>query len=287
MTSSLPASALALFAVRFARRRRRPRVVTYAIGNADPFAGESPSLKRRLRLGAERLLAGYVWKRVDAIAFGTDGARDLYRAILPSRNVEEILIPALPAQSSVPPADRSQRVVFLGAFAVRKGLPLLMEAWPLVGEKRPGATLTLLGKGALLERASAFAAADPSVKLSVDPERAEIREVLARSLVLVLPSQASATWREQVGLPIVEGLEQGCAIVTTTETGLAPWLAAQGHAVVPANAGADALAHAIVGQIDAGDRSASILASLPLQDGRLAADAWMFGDRPTSSPVEG
>lgn len=278
MTSSLPASALAIFAVRFGRRRR-PRIVTYVIGNADPFTAPSPSIKRRVRWILERMLARYVWRRTDAVAYGTPGARDVYRAQLsPRKEQDEILIPALPARSEPPRNDRAQHVVFLGAFVARKGLPLLLQAWPAVVAERPGATLTLVGKGALIESALSFAASADSVEVVQDPPRATIRDILARSLVLVLPSQPSPTWREQVGLPIVEGLEQGCAIVTTTETGLAPWLENHGHGVIDAAADASELARAIIGQIDAGDRSASILATLPAQDGRLAADAWMFGD---------
>jgi glycosyltransferase involved in cell wall biosynthesis len=279
MASSLPASALAVFAVRFARGRRRPRIVTYAIGNDDPFRAPSPSLKRRVRWAIERRLAVYVWKRVDAIAYGTEGARDVYRAHLPRRSdVAETLIPALPAAVGDSSTDRAERVVFVGAFVPRKGIRLLMEAWPAVHAARPHATLTLVGKGLLVDEVRPFAAQHDSVELVEDPPRADIRGILARSLVLVLPSQPWPTWREQVGLPIVEGLEQGCAIVTTTETGLASWLAEHGHAVIDGEADAAALARAIIGQIEAGGRSAEILASLPPRDGRLAADAWMFGD---------
>jgi glycosyltransferase involved in cell wall biosynthesis len=279
MASSLPASALAVFAVRFARRRRRPRVVTYAIGNADPFTAPSPSFKRRMRWVLEGVLARYVWKRTDVIAYGTPSAREVYQAKFRRRaDMEEILIPALPGRSQQPAWDRGHGVVFLGAFVPRKGLLLLLQAWPTVVAERPEATLTLVGKGALVSDARRFADAHHSVDLVEDPPRSRIRDILSRSLILVLPSQPSPTWREQVGLPIVEGLEQGCAIVTTTETGLAPWLAEHGHGIMAGDGDADALARVIIGQIDAGDRSASILASLPSQDGRLAADAWMFGD---------
>lgn len=281
MTSSLPASALAVFAVRFARPDRT-RIVTYAIGNDEPFSGVSPSLKRRVRWAIERRLARYVWKRTDAIAYGTEGARDVYRRMLPHRaDLAEALIPALPARAENPTGERAQRVIFLGAFVARKGLPLLMAAWPAVVAERPGATLTLVGKGALIDDARRFASENASVDLIEDPPRAQIRDILARSLVLVLPSQSSPTWREQVGLPIVEALEQGCSVVTTTETGLAPWLAEHDHGVVDADAGAETLAGAIIAQLSAGDRSEQIFASLPDRDGRLAADAWLFGDDPS------
>lgn len=281
MASSLPASALAIFATRFARGRRRPRIVTYVIGNADPFDAADPSLKRRARWIVEKCLARYVWKRTDAVAYGTAGARDVYRARLPRQSgMAETLIPALPAKTDVPHVDRASRVIFLGAFVHRKGVPLLMQAWPLVIAERPHATLTLIGKGTLIDDVRRFTGDNVSVDLVEDPPRGQIRSYLTRSLVLVLPSQPSPTWREQVGLPIVEALEQGCGVVTTTETGLAPWLAEHGHSVIPGDADDAILARAIIEQIDAGDRSAEILASLPPLDGRLAADAWLFGDAP-------
>jgi glycosyltransferase involved in cell wall biosynthesis len=259
--------------------------VTYAIGNVDPFSGLPQSLKRRVKRRLQTMLARYVWKRLSAVAYGTDVARDVYHSVLPPRpGLDEALIPALPARAELAfDGTRDESVVFLGAFVARKGLPLVMEAWRRVVAERPGAALTLVGKGALLDDVRRFAAEEPTVRLVVDPPRHEIREILVHSRVLVLPSQPSPTWREQVGLPIVEGLEQGCAIVTTTETGLAPWLHEHGHAVVAGNADAEVLARAIIGQIDAGDRAASIVASLPPVDGRLAADAWMFGDAPATA----
>ena len=62
----------------------------------------------------------------------------------------------------------------------------------------------------------------------------------------MLPSQPTSAWREQVGLPIVEGLSYGCTIVTTTETGLAGWLSEHRHRVLPADANEAQLAAAII-----------------------------------------
>lgn len=277
MRSSILATSLAVFGVRVFRRRP-PRIVSYAIGNADPFDATGASWKRRIRMSVERRLAVFIWKRLDAVAFGTDGARDLYHMHLPARpELRETLIPALPARPDVvADAPRGESVVFLGAFVPRKGLPLLLEAWPLVIAARPAARLHLVGKGGLQDAAMAAAEAEASIDVSVDPPRDDIRGILQSSRVLVLPSQPSPTWREQVGLPIVEGLEAGCAIVTTDETGIAPWLLGHGHAVVPGTATAEQLATAIIAQIDLGDRAAEIAETLPREDGRLAADAWMF-----------
>ena len=86
MLSSLPATVLALVAGRLAEAvgGRRAQVVTYAIGNADPFAVPvGPGWKSRVRKMVERRLARYVWRRVDRIAFGTLAAQNVYHEVLP------------------------------------------------------------------------------------------------------------------------------------------------------------------------------------------------------------
>ena len=117
------------------------------------------------------------------------------------------------------------------------------------------------------------------MELVIDPPRSEIHRHLRSASVLALPSRPTASWREQIGLPIVEGLAHGCNIVTTSETGLAGWLTEHGHNVVAPGAGVSALAdsvlHALHKQGDGGT-AVGVVADLPAVDGRLAADAWMF-----------
>jgi hypothetical protein len=69
-------------------------------------------------------------------------------------------------------------------------------------------------------------------------------------------------------------------VLTTTETGLASWLAGHGHAVVEPDASAAEVAAQVVRLLDEGRPSASVLADLPDRDGRLEADAWLFGTSP-------
>jgi glycosyltransferase involved in cell wall biosynthesis len=119
-----------------------------------------------------------------------------------------------------------------------------------------------------------------SIEVHIDPSRDEIHRFLRQAQVLVLPSQSTPTWREQVGLPIVEGLAHGCSIVTTTETGLSDWLAEHGHAVASPQATAQDLADAICKAIASGPLGNDVTASLPGSDGRLAADVWLFEAAP-------
>jgi glycosyltransferase involved in cell wall biosynthesis len=228
-------------------------------------------LKRRLDL----ILAGRIWRRVDRVAFGTSAAQELYARRLPHRvDQAQALIWALPAPASELVAKEPCQVLFLGAFSDRKGFSLLVRAWPLVRAQLAGARLLQIGKGPLLAQAEQLAASDRTARLTVDPPRAEIRAQLARSQVLVLPSQRQRAWREQVGLPIVEGLSYGCTIVTTEETGLADWLAAHSHRVLPARLNEADLAEAIVDALR--QPVVGVRESLPTQDGRLVADRWMF-----------
>jgi glycosyltransferase involved in cell wall biosynthesis len=134
-----------------------------------------------------------------------------------------------------------------------------------------------MGKGERERDVRELANALPSVQLDIDPPRDVIRNTLARSVVLVLLSKRTPLWREQVGLPIVEALEQGCEIVTTEETGIASWLAEHGHAVVADAGDAAAVAGAIAARLRGARPPGELLASLPDEDSRIAADAWMFG----------
>lgn len=284
MLSSLPATALVLAACALRQRLtgRRALVVSYAIGNADPFTAPSGRLRTRVRRRLERRVARVVTRRLDGLVYGTEAARDTYLGLLPeAAGVRSALVPALPAAPTAPlPPKREASVLFLGSLAARKGFPLLVEAWPLVVEQVPDAHLTVVGKGPLLELAQGLAASRPEVDLVVDPPRAEVLAALEASSVLVLPSQASPTWREQVGLPIVEALAAGCAVVTTTETGLASWLDERGHAVLDPGCSAADLADALVGLLRAPLDPADVVSELPDRDGRLAADDWLFAARP-------
>jgi len=283
MTSNVAATALAIAGLRVRALVGGPRtvIVSYLIENANPWARVVPvrSIPRRALTAA---LARYVWRNLDSLVFGTDAARLTYESVwgVPRGRTRSTLIPALPAQCTCdnadPPEMRSGGVTFLGAFTQRKGIPELLRAWPLVVARLPTARLTIVGKGELESVVQHAAATDPTIEVVVDPSRANIHRLLRRSAVLALPSQPTRTWREQVGLPIVEGLAHGCSVVTTSQTGLSSWLERNGHAVVAANGTPQLLADAIILTLLTDRPAASVAAALPDRDGRLAADAWLF-----------
>jgi glycosyltransferase involved in cell wall biosynthesis len=273
---------VAVSAARWAARVRRSPVlvVSYAIENRDPFGAPTRSWRSTVRTRLDRAMGRYTARRIDRIAYGTTAAAELYGARL-GRELDgaaATVVPALPAPCDCPTSDDRDpdRVVFVGAFVPRKGLPELVQAWPLVVDRHPGARLTLVGKGPLEELARDLAGRVEGVEVVVDPPRSELHRLVRTSSVLVLLSQRTPAWREQVGLPIVEGLAHGCAVVTTEETGLAGWLSGHGHDVVPAGASGEQVAAAIGAALARRRSAGSVLADLPDVDGRLAADRWLF-----------
>ncbi len=110
----------------------------------------------------------------------------------------------------------------------------------------------------------------------VDPDRQDIEAVLQESKVLVLPSKRTPTWREQIGLPILEGLSFGCEIVTTEETGIADWLRYNGHQVLEAKHSSSDLAKSILLSLTNGRSAEQIQSTLPPRDSRTDAEEWLI-----------
>ena len=266
------------------RRAPRARVVSYAIENLDPRdvprrAGVKAVLARRL----DGALSALVWRRLNRIVYGTTAAQDLYDRALPaSPCLLARTIPAIPAREVEPEEVRKtpHLVLFLGALDERKGIRQLLEAWPDAQLEVPEARLLVLGKGPLAGLVKELADHGSMVTLEEDPPRQRVREALRAAAVLVLPSQPQPGWKEQVGLPIVEGLSYGCTVVCTTETGLEAWLSEQGHIVVPAASGPVGLAKGLIRAVRAPLPVGQVLRSLPERDGRLLADDWLFDELP-------
>ncbi|WP_169925939.1 glycosyltransferase family 4 protein [Serinibacter salmoneus] len=271
---------LAARATALLHRRPRPRVVTYAIGNSDPREDFRPvTARERLGYAVNHALAGLVWRSCDRIAFGTGAASTQYRRVFrrAPRGQRRVVIPALPAPCRCgQPAPRARHLVFLGSLTPRKGFDLLLRAWAEIPD--PAVRLTIIGSGPGLRDAQALAAHDPRVRVLEDPPRKRIHQVLRSAAVLVLPSQRTARWREQVGLPIVEALAHGNRVVTTAETGLTPWLRTHGHLVLPADVGPSPLARALESALAHPPDPHRVLRTLPVRDGRQVAEDWLIAD---------
>jgi hypothetical protein len=265
-------------------RGKPTRLVTYAIENADLPA--KIATKTRLPLAVVRpvvkTLVGFCFNRIDRMVFGTQAAADNYSALLGTKRLVKAsststLIWGLPTREADIRDDRPKsRLVFLGTLDSRKGVTNLMQVWDAVVRRIPAAELVILGKGPLEAQVTGWAAERPTVTLQIDPPRPVIRDRLSTSRALFMLSQPSALWKEQIGLPILEGLGFGLEIVASSETGIARWLDEHGHRVLAPDASDADLVDAIVRALES-DRSPSMVAEdLPEQDGRLAADQWLY-----------
>ena len=280
---ALPLTASVGLAVRVADlvRRRRTRVVTYAMENNDPatLLRGVPRALRPAVCGVIRWLGELIYDRV---AFASPAALECYRAsrTLPAR-CATALFEDLP-EACPEPADRERahRVAFVGALEPRKGVPDLLAAWRESGLGARDWELAIAGSGPLAGEVAAAAEADPSVAAFGPLDRADVRKLLADSAVVVLPSRREGRWREQIGLSIVEGLAHGCHIVATPDTGLADWLRRNGHTTLPHSFSIDDLGRALRAVAYARLSPESVWSSLPPVGGRLAAEDWMCEETP-------
>jgi glycosyltransferase involved in cell wall biosynthesis len=118
-------------------------------------------------------------------------------------------------------------VVCVGRLARAKGQDVLLEAWPLVRETVPDATLVLVGAGpdeqALRRRTTAG--------VELVGERDDILDWLAAADVIVQPSR----W-EAMSLALLEAMARGRSVVVTDVAGMPEILAGVEGAVVPVEA---------------------------------------------------
>lgn len=143
----------------------------------------------------------------------------------------------------------ADRVAFLGRDDPRKGLDVLLAAWPAVRRERPGATLVVMG--------SARSAASPGVEFLGRVDEETKRTVLAESAVLVAPHRGG----ESFGIVLVEGMAAGCAVVASDLPAFRHVLAGAGILVPPGDPAALAAALAgILSDTDALARHAAAAA---------------------------
>lgn len=278
-------------------RGRKHRVVTYAMENNDvaTLVGGRRGAPAWLVRTVAVVIGSTARATIDRIAFASAASRAAYAHLPFTAGIEQAITTELPRPSATTVEPTPLTCVFVGVMEERKGIRELMGAWTTVETMVPGARLVMVGPGPLQAEAASWAAASPSSRHVVGRlPHAEAATILQAGSVLVAPSVPDGRWKEQIGLPIKEALAAGLTVVTTAQTGLAPWLRAHGHEVVdldrPAFRGR--LAFAIARALRAPLERKAVRRSLPQRDGRLTADAWLHGlkARPASAastrPVE-
>ena len=257
----------------------RTRVVAYAIENGDLEQWISSKFPRCKRLSVPIFtwLFFLIWSQYDRVAFGTTQAQHAYGALgaYNKRNTGPHfqLVEALPSACSCleQHAGPKSGVLFFGSLERRKGVHTLLQAMEHLSAD---VEVTIVGTGPLEFLVTAAAQQDDRVQYFGEGNRTDMHRLMTRAEVVVLPSVREDRWREQIGLPILEGLAHGCTIVTTTEGGMAEWLTRHGHHVTTPNDPV-ACANAIQAAVSMPLGRDAVLETLPERDGRLTADDWL------------
>ena len=147
-----------------------------------------------------------------------------------------------------------------------------MRAWDEINRRGSSLHLSILGDGDLANDLAMWANEAENVEFRRSPSREEIHAELRAARVVVLLSKSEKYWREQIGLPLLEGLAHACRIVTTSQTGIADWLMDHGHFVIDDASNPALAADAIQAAATMGVWSTD---DLPDVNGRAAAAAWM------------
>lgn len=259
--------------------RRRPRLaVTYAIENNALPVLLSPRIKlpKPVVAAAGMIIGGLMKAFIDRIAYGSAGSKTLYESLACVQTISHRLIEELPAALAPAKTSSGKNAVFIGELDDRKGILDLMLAWPIVEKAVPDAVLTVIGTGPHSGQVSEWCKErERSRTYAGFLDHEKVKRSLLFADVLVAPSRRFGRWREQIGLPITEAISHGLTVVTTDETGLAAWLAANGHTVIEEDNVARKLPDSVIAALNNPLPPASVAASLPPIPGRIEADTWL------------
>ena len=201
----------------------------------------------RWMVGAARMW-GFLADRVDARVAVSEQAAVSARRHLPG---EYEIVPngvVLPAQAD--PGDREHRVVFIGRHDPRKGLSVLLRAWPEI-HRRTGARLRLVGTDPLQYRLlhARLRVDEAGIDvLGVIPDEALTRELLSAKL-LVSPALGG----ESFGMVLTRAFACAAPAVASDIPGYAAVATADAARLVPPGR-ERALADAVVELLEDEDR---------------------------------
>jgi phosphatidylinositol alpha-mannosyltransferase len=148
---------------------------------------------------------GFMIDRLDARIAVSEQARESQRRWLPGEF--EVLPNGVLAPDSAPAGDREHRIVFAGRHESRKGLHVLLRAWPEL-RRRTGLRLTVAGADPLAVRLllTRLRVPDDGIDIVGFLSQDELTETLLRAKALVAPSLG----RESFGMVLTRAY--ACAL---------------------------------------------------------------------------
>lgn len=204
----------------WARRTGKPYVVS-------PHGMLAPWILARGRvqkLVARLAYEGRAWRRADMLhALTPAEAEDIAQV---SGRMDAVVVPnAAPAARALSTAPRGPTILYLGRIHPKKNLDSLIDAWEMLGERRPGdARLVIAGWGEERHLASLrqrLASASPSIHFVGPAYGADKERLMGEARFTILPSLS-----EGLPMTVLEGWATGTPAIMTGECNLAEGFAA-------------------------------------------------------------
>lgn len=141
------------------------------------------------------------------------------------------------------PLPREPVVTFVGRFVEKKGVDVLLAAWPTVVAAIPGARLQLCGYGPLEPITGVLS----SVEIVRAPDRTAVRQLIRDARVVVSPSRTAADGdAESLLLVNLEAAASARPVVSTRHGGIPEYVADGKTGVLVPEGDPGALARALV-----------------------------------------
>jgi phosphatidylinositol alpha-mannosyltransferase len=171
---------------------------------------------------------GFLTERIDArIAVSRMAAESARRWL---GQAYEIIPNGVVIPGHVQVESREHQIVFIGRHDARKGLPVLLRAWPEI-RRRSGARLRLIGTDPLQYRLihSRLRFDEDGIDVLGIVSRAERDHELARAKLVVSPALGG----ESFGMVLVEAFAQGTPVVASNIPGFADVAVPEAATLVP------------------------------------------------------
>ena len=218
------------------RALKLPTVTT--IHATLPAADKTGLVDRYIRWSAKRFL-----QKSAAILTPSESPLHMLRTLIPG--LDAMILPPCVDLSTFAdaPGNRPKdeiNLLFLGRLERRKGLDVLLDAWPKISAVLPHATLTIAGDGELRPRVQG--AVQGRLIYVGRPDDAEVVRLMARAHFFMAP----APFGESYGLVLAEAMAAGAVPIAAANDGYASVLVGDGRALLVPPDDADAFAARII-----------------------------------------
>lgn len=251
-----------------------PLVWSSLTGRRAVMWSESCDFSGLLRGRVSQAIRAFALRRCQAfVTSGTKATEYLHALGVPESRVVTSCLPAGARPPDAPsPIERAEdevRYLFVGRLIPRKRPLEALRAFERARARRPGARMTVVGQGPLLDDVSREAARiGDAVEVIGHAEGEALGRLYAEADVLVVPSV-----REVWGLVVNEGLLNGLYVIASDEVASAYDLVGPGDgAMVPADQ-PEALARAMA-EVDPADLRPEARARRAARAGECSVDAF-------------